>query len=60
MMFRRIEVGYGSLSKVEHESARHMQVLKRTLQTALVWTLYEELKPFLMQQAQRLGSEQES
>ena len=27
-----------------------VQILKRTLQTALVWTIYEELKPFLLQQ----------
>ena len=33
-----------------------MQVIKRTLQTALVWTLYEELQPAMkkaLQQAQR-------
>ncbi len=37
-----------------------VQVLKRTLQTALVWTIYEELKPFLMQQAQKFSGEQQS
>ena len=37
------------------QSATH-QVLKRTLQTALVWTLYEELYPQLTKLSNRLSS----
>ncbi len=31
-----------------------VQILKRTLQSALVWTLYEELQPRLVQAATNL------
>lgn len=36
-----------------------MQVIKRTLQTALVWTLYEELQPRLLGAATRLRERQQ-
>ena len=36
-----------------------MQVLKRTLQTALIWTVYEELYPQLTKLASRLASMQD-
>lgn len=36
------------------ESEHIMQVLKRTIQTAVVWTLYEELVPRVTRMAEAL------